>query len=66
MYSNAIKFTSKFGLIVIMIEKVVESVENHMIIISVIDSGMGIHNKDKGKLFKLFGSIKDEEKKINT
>ena len=32
---------------------------------SVIDSGIGIEDKNKDKLFKLFGSIKDEEKKIN-
>ena len=32
---------------------------------AVIDSGIGIEDKNKDKLFKLFGSIKDEEKKIN-
>ena len=66
MYSNAIKFTGKCGLIVIMIEKIVQRVENDMIIISVIDSGIGIRKKDQGKLFKLFGSIKNQKKNINT
>jgi len=37
-----------------------------MIVISVIDSGIGIKEKDQNKLFKLFGSIKDEKLKINT
>lgn len=33
---------------------------------SVIDSGIGIRREDKAKLFKMFGSIKDEAKMINT
>ena len=36
------------------------------IIVSVTDSGVGIKLKDQDKLFKLFGSIKDEKLKINT
>jgi len=34
--------------------------------ISVADTGLGIKEEDKNKLFKLFGSIKNEQKKINT
>jgi signal transduction histidine kinase len=34
--------------------------------ISVTDNGVGIKKKDQSKLFQLFGSIKDEKKKINT
>lgn len=30
------------------------------------DSGIGIKKKNQDKLFKMFGSIKDEKKKINT
>jgi K+-sensing histidine kinase KdpD len=30
------------------------------------DTGIGIKKKNKKKLFKLFGSIKDEKKQINT
>ena len=30
-----------------------------------IDNGLGIKNKDKDKLFKMFGSIKDEKRNIN-
>ena len=37
-----------------------------MLVISVIDSGMGIKDHNKDKLFKLFGSTKDTQKKINT
>lgn len=35
------------------------------VIVNVKDNGVGIKNEDKPKLFKLFGSIKDEKKKIN-
>ena len=54
IYSNAIKFTQKKGTITIMIEKRVNE-----LIVSVIDSGIGIKEKNKKKLFKLFGSVKD-------
>ena len=37
-----------------------------MLRVYVEDSGVGIKNKDKPKLFKLFGSIKNERKQINT
>ena len=37
-----------------------------MLVISVTDSGIGIKDENKDKLFKLFGSIKDSKKKINT
>ena len=30
------------------------------------DSGIGIRKEDQSKLFKLFGSIKDEKTKFNT
>ena len=36
-----------------------------MIVISVIDSGIGIEEDDKNKLFKLFGCVKHEKEKIN-
>lgn len=32
----------------------------------VIDSGIGIKKRDKGKIFRLFGCIKDENNHINT
>jgi len=35
------------------------------IIISVSDSGLGIKNENKNKLFHLFGSLKDKKRKIN-
>jgi len=37
-----------------------------MLLIEVKDDGIGIKQEDKGRLFKLFESIKDEEKKANT
>ena len=36
-----------------------------MLVVSVIDSGLGIKKKNKGKLFKLFGTFKDEKRQIN-
>ena len=60
LYSNAIKFSRRKGSIIFMIEKKVSDV-----IVSVIDNGYGIKEKNKDKLFKLFGSIKDEKKGIN-
>ena len=38
---------------------------NAHIRVSVIDSGLGIKKKDQKRLFKMFGSIKDEGKQIN-
>jgi signal transduction histidine kinase len=32
----------------------------------VVDNGIGIKAKDQDKLFKLFGSIKDKKRKLNT
>jgi signal transduction histidine kinase len=34
--------------------------------VSITDSGIGIKKKNQDKIFKMFGSIKDEKKKINT
>ena len=73
LLSNALKFTKRHGKILIMTEFIPESLltgterrrsQGH-IRISVIDSGSGIKQEDFGKLFKLFGSIKNEEQKIN-
>lgn len=68
IYSNAIKFTDRNGTIEIDVEKIanIEEDGRHILIVSVTDSGVGIQEKDQDKLFKLFGSIKDEKLKINT
>jgi len=62
LLSNAIKFTDRNGKIQILVEKM----ENDSIRISVVDNGKGIKLKNQDKLFKLFGSIKDEKRNINT
>ena len=62
LLSNAIKFTDRDGKITI----IVENCPDQFLRLSVVDNGIGIKDKDQDKLFKLFGSIKDEEKKINT
>ena len=42
LYSNAIKFTDRFGKVVIIVEKVRKNLSQDLLIISVIDSGIGI------------------------
>ena len=56
--SNAVKFTDRKGRILVLIEMM----DNQQLRISVTDSGSGITKKDTKRLFKLFGSIKDEER----
>ena len=58
--SNALKFTARNGKILLLAEKI-----DDFLRISVIDSGVGIKKKHQGKIFSMFGSIKDENKKIN-
>jgi two-component system OmpR family sensor kinase len=60
LFSNAVKFTGRNGEILIIIEKVGTHIR-----VSVVDSGIGIRKKDQKRLFKMFGSIKDEENQIN-
>ena len=62
LLSNAIKFTNRNGKITV----VVDMPQKDFIRLSVIDNGIGIKRKNQDKLFKLFGSIKDEKRQINT
>lgn len=62
LFSNAIKFTDSGGSIQVQAKKE----PNNLIKVYVRDSGIGIKKKDKSKLFKMFGSIKDSNSKINT
>ena len=64
LYSNALKFTDKKGKILILVEQIAE-INKRSIRVSVTDTGIGIREEDKTKLFKMFGSIKDEEKRLN-
>jgi signal transduction histidine kinase len=69
IFSNAVKFTDRGGNIVILVEYQVKPVDGQLqkfLRVSITDSGIGIKKKNKKKLFKMFGSIKDEKKKINT
>ena len=75
LHSNAIKFTDRKGKIQLLVQRIkgqynllgpILQNNKDQIVISVIDSGIGIKESDQSKLFKLFGSIKDEKKKINT
>jgi len=58
IYSNAIKFTDRDGKILIHIEKE-RNLNKEFLVISVSDTGIGIKDQNKDKLFHLFGSIKD-------
>ena len=58
LYSNAIKFTDRNGSVMILVEKI-HKLPKDILVVSVVDTGMGIKTKDQDKLFKLFGSIKN-------
>jgi signal transduction histidine kinase len=58
--SNALKFTDRDGQILLLVENIEKNIR-----ISVVDTGIGIKKKDQTRLFNMFGSIKDEQKKIN-
>ena len=55
LQSNAIKFTQK-GQVLIIVE-IVELEQDKFLKISVKDTGIGIAKQDQDKLFKLFGFI---------
>jgi signal transduction histidine kinase len=64
-----VKFTDRGGKIKIKIEHQVKPVHGQFqnyIKVSIEDTGIGIKKKNQDKLFKMFGSIKHEKKKINT
>ena len=61
LFSNAIKYTDRRGKVEITAKFFVNSVQ-----ITVKDSGIGILKENQDKLFKLFCSIKDEKRQINT
>ena len=77
LLSNALKFTQKNGEINILVKRTFEKTNNivdnklevkdvSFLQVSVQDNGIGIKKKNHEKMFKLFGSQKDENKKINT
>ena len=61
LVSNAVKFTPEDGRIEVNAELI-----GQVLRVEVIDTGAGIKQQDQSKLFKMFGCIKDEAKKINT
>ena len=62
LFSNAVKFSNRCGMIII---KASYSEDKKAVLVKVKDNGVGIKDEDKPKLFKLFGSIKDEKRKFN-
>ena len=59
LQSNALKFTTK-GSVTIKAE-VLEKEEGLILQLSVTDTGIGIKDEDKDKLFSMFGYIKDSQ-----
>lgn len=65
IFSNAVKFTDRGGKIIVLVECQKKG-EQHFVRVSITDTGIGIKKKDQEKIFKMFGSIKDQKKMINT
>ena len=61
IFSNAVKFTEKDGIIMIL----TELMSDHKIKVSVSDTGKGIKEEDQENLFKLFGN-RDENDRVTT
>ena len=57
LQSNAMKFTQN-GSITIQVE-IIQEENQDFLVISVIDTGIGIPYEDQDKLFKLFGFVQD-------
>ena len=68
LVSNAIKFTNRDGKILVVADLFWARLSSCplRVNISVVDSGMGVERHHRRKLFKLFGSYKNEKSKINT
>ena len=65
MYSNSLKYTERGGDIQITVQfKPGESKDR--ICIQVEDNGYGIKEEDQAKLFKIFSSIRDPQRGVNT
>ena len=60
LVSNAIKFSNKDGQVIVQVKMLSKGANESFdkLLVSVIDSGIGIKKKNQGKLFKLYGSIK--------
>ena len=58
LVGNAIKFTMKGG---VKITASQDPLDEDFVLISVIDTGIGIKEEDKGKLFKMYGKLDDGE-----
>ena len=66
LVSNALKYTDRDGHIDIVAQYVPQPNSQPTLSISVQDDGLGIRAEDQGKLFKMFSSVIDLEKGINT
>ena len=62
LLSNAVKYTDRDGKVLV----ITELLNKNEIRVSVTDTGRGIKIKDQDKIFKLFGSISNEDEEIST
>ena len=58
LLNNALKYTPRDGLIKIKVNKVYDQGRNTHLKVQIIDSGYGIEETDRNKLFKMFGMIR--------
>ena len=64
LLGNAIKYTNEGGSIILKVEGLIEN-DDLSIRFSIIDTGIGIKADEIGKLFVLFGKLKQENPEIN-
>ena len=62
LLSNAIKFSNFYGIVSVRVKQILSDQigEKDQLLISVTDNGNGIKKKDRIRLFKAYGSIKNE------
>ena len=68
LIGNSLKFTSKGSIKItskISVDETTHSDGHHFLEINVCDSGIGIKQEDKGKIFQMFGKL-EATAKINT
>jgi len=64
LQSNALKFTER-GKVEIQVSIITDDLDTKFLKVDVIDTGIGIKEQDKNKLFRLFGFVQDA-KQMNT
>ena len=66
LINNAIKYTPRLGIINIKVDKIYKLGKISHLKIQVIDSGIGIKESDRKKMFKMFGMVNNSKSMIKT